>query len=286
MDPHSNDIEKLRPLLFSVAYNMLGSIADAEDMVQETFVNWLQTAKDHVSDPKAYLVRMVSNKCIDHLNKLRKQREAYFGTWLPEPVETASDPENGQQLSIGFLYLLEKLTPIERGVLVLREAFNMGYDELSRNFGISGESCRQHLSRAKKKLADEKVRFRADRNKHEKVLKQFMEACFTRNPEELTALLREDVTVYADGGGKAAQAVPNAVIGKEKTLRLLLGGMEKAPAFARSEFMMINGLACAAFYLNTCGARPDLLITVDVDANGRVANVYFLANPDKLKHLG
>ncbi len=270
--------------MFSIAYNMLGTIADAEDMVQETYASWLEKDKSHVENTKFYLIRMISNKCISHLNKLKQQREAYKGTWLPEPLASTRDTDDSEKLSIGFLYLLEKLSPIERGVLILREAFGLEYGEICSNFNISQESCRQHLSRAKKKLAEEKVRFNTDKDQHQKTLQLFLDACFSRKLESLVNLMREDVTVYADGGGNA-RAVPNPVSGKDKVMRLLMGGMEKTEPFAHSEICTINGLACAAFYLAKGNQSPDLLITIDTDEAGKVSNIYFMANPDKLKNL-
>lgn len=284
MKHEEKDIYQYRAMLFSIAYNMLGSIADAEDMVQETFASWLESDKSHVENHKYYLIRSVSNKCITHLNKLKQERETYKGTWLPEPLSSSMDSDDTQKLSIGFMYLLEKLTPIERGVLILREAFDLEYEEICRNFDISQESCRQHLSRAKKKLSINKVRFRADSQQHEKTLQQFLEACFSRNVDKLTDLLREDVVVYADDGGNA-RAVPKPVFGKGHVLKLLLGGMEKSEPFAHSHFITINGAACMAFYEDAQNELPDLLITIDSDEAGHVSNVYFLANPEKLKFL-
>jgi RNA polymerase sigma-70 factor (ECF subfamily) len=271
-------------MLFAIAYNMLGSIADAEDMVQETYASWLESDKSYVLNPKFYLIRTVSNKCISHLKKLKQQRETYKGTWLPDPLASATEADDIDKLSIGFLYLLEKLTPLERGVLILRESFDLEYEEICRNFNISHQSCRQHLSRAKKKLSIEKVKIRANKQQHEKALHKFLDACLSRNLQALVDLLRQDVTVYADGGGNA-RAVPKPVYGKEHVLKLLMKGMEKAEPFVRSEFITINGLGCGAFYLSEEESIADLLITIDTDEKGSISNVYFLANPDKLKYL-
>jgi RNA polymerase sigma-70 factor, ECF subfamily len=195
------DINQYRSLLFSIAYNMLGCLADAEDMVQETFASWISTDKSHVENPKFYLVRTVSNKCINHLKKLKQERELYTGTWLPEPIihsDAEMDLANKNNLTVGFMFLLEKLSPIERGILILKESFGMEYWEISKIFNINYETSRHHLSRARKKLQLAKSRFIVDTNTHNQILNKFLDACLTGNFDQLIKLLREDVVMYAD----------------------------------------------------------------------------------------
>ena len=273
-------------MLFSIAYNMLGTISDAEDMVQESFVSWLNSDKSHVENIKFYLIRTVSNKCITHLKKIKEQREAYTGIWLPEPLlsdsETDNNPEIEDNLSIGFMYLLEKLTPIERGVIILKEAFDIDYTEIAKIFDISYENCRQHFSRAKKKLVLEKTKFEVDKSDHENILHEFLNACISKNLEGLIELLREDVVVYADSGG-AAKFIVNPVSGKEKVVRLLLGGMEKL-TYVRMDILSINGLRGAAFYQVSGKSKPGVLIAIDIDENKKIRNVYLMANPQKIRY--
>jgi len=273
-------------MLFSIAYNMLGTISDAEDMVQETFISWLNSDKSHVENIKFYLIRTVSNKCITHLKKIKEQREAYNGIWLPEPLlsdsETDNNPDIEDNLSIGFMYLLEKLTPIERGVIILKEAFDIDYTEIAKIFDISNENCRQHFSRAKKKLALEKTKFEVDKSDHENILHEFLNACISKNLEGLIELLREDVVVYADSGG-AAKFIVNPVSGKEKVVRLLLGGMEKL-TYVRMDILSINGLRGAAFYQVSGKSKPGVLIAIDIDENKKIRNVYLMANPQKIRY--
>jgi len=287
MDSTKEDIDQYRSMLFSIAYNMLGIIADAEDMVQETYISWLDSDKSHVENARFYLIRTISNKCISHLKKLKQQRDIYTGIWLPEPLVYSVDVESNldikKNLSIGFLYLLEKLTPVERGVMILKEAFDIDYDEISKIFDITNDTCRQHLSRAKKKLALEKNRFEVDTNEHEKILRKFLDACLNKNFEELIELLREDVIGYGDGGGNAP-AMKEPVIGRENILGLLINGLGKALLFGRIEIMSINGLSGAAFYKSS-HKMPDFLIAIDTDDNKKIANLYFIANPEKLQRI-
>jgi RNA polymerase sigma-70 factor (ECF subfamily) len=287
MDSKTADINQYRSMLFYIAYNMLGIIADAEDMVQETYISWLDSDKSHVENARFYLIRTISNKCISHLKKLKQQREIYTGTWLPEPLASSAGVESNfdinKNLSIGFLYLLEKLTPIERGVIILKEAFDIDYDEISKIFYITNDTCRQHLSRAKKKLALEKNRFEIDTNEHEKILRKFLDACLNQNFEGLVELLREDVTGYGDGGGKPG-AMRKPVAGRENVVRLLIAGMGKALSSARIEIMSINGFSGAAFYISS-QKMPDVLLAIDIDDSKKIANLYFIANPEKLQHI-
>jgi RNA polymerase sigma-70 factor (ECF subfamily) len=287
MDNSKEDVNQYRSMLFSIAYNMLGIIADAEDMVQETYISWLESDKSHVENARFYLIRTISNKCISHLKKLKQHRETYTGTWLPEPLVSSLDAagnfDTKKNLSIGFLYLLEKLTPIERGVIILKEAFDIDYDDISKIFHATNDTCRQHLSRAKKKLALEKNRFEIDSSEHERILRKFLDACLNQDFEELIELLREDVTGYGDGGGNAP-AMKNPVVGKENLVRLLIGGLGKGLQSARIEIMSINGLSGAAFYKSS-QKMPDFLIAIETDDNKKIANLYFIANPEKLQHI-
>lgn len=288
MTEEKQNIDEFRPMLFSIAYNMLGTVADAEDMVQETYISWLSSDKSHVENIKFYLIRTVSNKCITYLKKLKKEREAYKGTWLPEPIlsvsEAESNPKVEDKLSIGFMYLLEKLTPIERGVMILKEAFNIDHSQISKVFDISYENCRKHFSRAKKKLMLEKTRVKVNTNDHENILREFIDACLSNKPERLIELLREDVIVYLDGGG-AVKGVLKPIFGKEKVLRLFTSRMDNMARFTQVEILSVNGISGAALYQFSNKNIPDVLVAIDTDENGEIYNVYFMANPQKIKPL-
>jgi len=288
MNHEKQNIDEFRPMLFSIAYNMLGTVADAEDMVQETYISWLNSDKSHVENIKFYLIRTVSNKCIAHLKKLKKERETYTGTWLPEPIlgsaETETELKSEDKLSIGFVYLLERLSPIERAVLILKEAFNIDHAQIAEIFDISYENSRQHFSRSKKKLALEKNKFKVNASTHEHILREFMEACVHNKPARLIELLREDVVVYADGGG-AVKAILKPIFGKEKVSRLFANGLEQFAQFARLEILSVNGLSGAALYQTPDHQNPDVLVAIDTDAKGKIYNVYFMANPKKIQSI-
>ncbi len=288
MKQEEYNIDEFRPMLFSIAYNMLGTIADAEDMVQETYISWLNSDKPHVENIKFYLIRTVSNKCITYLKKLKKQRETYKGTWLPEPIisipEAEANTEVQDKLSIGFMYLLEKLSPIERGVMILKEAFNIDHTQISEIFDISYENSRQHFSRAKKKLAIEKTRFKVNTNDHETILREFLNACVSNQPERLIEILREDVILYSDGGG-IVKGVLKPIFGKEKVLRLFTSGMKKLSQYNQVEILSVNGTCGAALYQISNKNFPVVLVAIDTDEDGKIYNVYFIANPQKIKPL-
>lgn len=285
MKHEKQNIDEFRPMLFSIAYNMLATVADAEDMVQETYLSWLNADSSHVENIKFYLIRIISNKCITHLKKLKKEREAYKGTWLPEPIlsmpETEGDSHTADKLSIGFMYLLEKLSPIERAVMILKEAFNMDHSQIAEIFDISYESSRQHFSRAKKKLAIEKTRFKVDIHAHENILREFLTACVSKQPERLIELLREDVIVYSDGGG-SFRGVLKPIYGKDKVLRLFINGLDQVAQFARLEILSVNGVSGLALYQIANNTTPDVLVAIDTDERGKIYHVYFIANPQKI----
>lgn len=275
-------------MLFSIAYNMLGTIADAEDMVQETYVSWLNSDKSHVENVRFYLIRTISNKCITRLRKLKLEREAYKGTWLPEPLVSPSDSENfaspKDNLSIGFMYLLEKLTPIERAVVILKEAFDFPYEEIAEIFAITNDSCRQHFSRGKKKLTLERTRFQPPGSKHEELMRRFLEACVHDKRDELIDLLREDVVVYGDGGGKA-QAVLKPLEGRNEVVRLLVEGLKRSGPIAKVELLRVNGMSGAALYLTPGLDVPDALVVIDTADDEKISDIYYIVNPSKLEHL-
>lgn len=287
MTKTEEQIDQFRPMLFSIAYNMLGSVADAEDMVQETYASWLKTEKGHVENPKFYLIRSVSNKSLTFLKKIKQERKAYLGTWLPEPLFTQPNENSNDiktDLSIGFMYLLEKLTPMERGVTILREAFDLQYSEIAEIFDIAEDNCRQYLSRAKKKLQLEKSRYTVDKKEHEEILRKFLDASLSKNIDGIIDLLREDVTAYGDGGGKSP-AILHPLSGKDNVLGLLLGGKGKSRPVYRMEILSANGLSCAAFYQTNKDTTPNILISIDIDDKKKISNIYYLANPEKLQHL-
>lgn len=285
------DVLQYRPLLFSIAYNMLGSIMDAEDIVQDTFTYWYNTDYSLVENPRSYLVKAVTNRCINRLKEAQRNRENYVGTWLPEPLvekqetdKQAIQFDNRNELSIGFLYLLEKLNPLERAVLILKESFDFPYSEIAQIFDISQDNCRQLLSRSKAKLKQEKNRFTVDKDKHDRTLHKFLEACVNGDMEGLVSLLKEDVAFYSDGGGKVSAAL-HPLYGREKVLKFISGILKQAGPVSSIKIASVNGLTGAIICIDKNNPVPDLIIALDVDEDEKIQNFYFIRNPDKLRHV-
>jgi len=274
-----------RALLISIAYRMLGSRADAEDMVQETFLRWRQAVD--IRDPRAFLVTVITRLCINELQSARSRREEYFGQWLPEPLLTAAtsaeprlDGMDGS-LSMAFLMLLERLTPAERAVFLLREVFDYDYAEVAGALGQSEANCRQILRRAKQHIAEERPRFDASRIHQQALLEKFLESTANGNMQGLVSLLAKDVVLYTDGGGKST-AVPNPVYGVEHVARFFLAAPRKLmPAGVLRRFAEINGHPGVVAYFE---GRVYGVLTIDA-SDAEISRIYIISNPDKLKSI-
>jgi len=276
-----------RGLLFSIAYRMLGSRADAEDMLQETFLRWQHASEVAVHDPRAFLVTVVTRLCINQLQSARVRREQYFGQWLPEPLFTQLTAEQPPipgidgSLSMAFLMLLERLTPVERAVFILREVFDYEYAEVAAMLGRSEASCRQTLKRAKQHVAEERQRFESSPQEHQRLLQEFLEATARGNMQGLLALLSKGVVLYTDGGGKAT-AVPNPIYGPDHVARFFLGARKKfMPKDVVRRFTEINGQPGIAVYHQD---HVFSVLTIDV-LEGQIRGIYIVRNPDKLQGL-
>ena len=225
--------EELRPLMQSIAYRMVGSLTEAEDLVQEAFLR-LHEARD-VESPKAWLTTVTTRLAIDHLRSARVRREEYPGTWLPEPVLADPAPEavvRAESLSLAVLVLLESLTPVERAVFVLREAFDYGYDEIAAIVGKSEANCRQLAARARRHVEERRPRFEPSREQRDELVRRFVAALQEGETEPLVELLAADVEFYGDGGGKAP-AVGRVVHGAGAVIRLLAGFLSRGRAAER-----------------------------------------------------
>ena len=288
----SDVYEELRPLMFAIAYRMLGSATEAEDIVQEAFLRFHRESLRglEIESPKAYLSAVTTRLSIDQLRSARVRRESYVGTWLPEPLltDTESDPtrhaETADSLSLGFLVLLESLTPVERAVFLLREVFDYGYDEIATVVGKNEDNCRQIAVRARRQVQSGKPRFEASRERKEDLARRFFEATAEGNTEALISLLAADVVAYGDGGGKAP-AFPRPVNGRDRVARLLLGRTSRGESLGVSGMRLveINGQPGAVF-LDTEG-RPVVAVSLDI-ADDLVQTVRAVTNPEKLGHLG
>lgn len=283
---HTTLFTEYRAYLFSIAYRMLGSVMDAEDMVQDTFLRWQQVALSNVESPKSYLATIITRRCIDHLRSAKVQREQYIGTWLPEPllVETAVLPADhltlAESLSMAFLVMLETLSPTERAVFLLREVFDYGYEEISTIVQKSESNCRQIVRRAKQHLTAGRPRFDAQPDAQQQILAEFMQACIGGELDSLMALLAEDVVHYSDGGDKVF-AAKKPVVGAEMVARFILRIIQQAPENVSTKFSTANGQP--AFVIRVDGRSYGIMI-FDV-RNGRIQNIYTVVNPDKLKHI-
>jgi RNA polymerase sigma-70 factor (ECF subfamily) len=282
----------LRPLLFSIAYRMLSSVSEAEDVVQEAFVRYQRALADGtaVESPKAYLSAVVTRLAIDHLKSARVRRETYVGEWLPEPLVTdegAGDPaEHAEQvdsLSMSFLLLLERLTPVERAVFLLHDVFDYDFEEVGRIVRKSAATCRQHAVRARRFIAANRPRFDASETQRDELLSRFFAAAEGGNVNALIELLAEDVVVHGDGGGKVPQWF-EPIVGPDKVARLFarLGSQVRSMAatFERHE---INGQPGVVFRGPHGGVFSVMSFEV---VGGRVATIRSVVNPDKLGHVG
>lgn len=282
-DPHFDAFLQHQSLLLSIAYRMLGSMADAEDMLQEAFLRW-QSVQAQVESPKAFLVTVITRLCINHLQSARVQREQYVGEWLPEPVVTLPSndpsalPQIDESLSLAFLVLLERLNPVERAVLLLREVFDYEYSEIAGIVGQSEVNCRQILRRAKLHIKDLRPRFDAAPAAREKLLREFLDASSRGDMQGLLQLFSQDIAIHTDGGGKAS-ALVNPVFGRENAARLLVGAIRKfRPDNAVVRLVQVNGQAGLVSYIE---GKPQTVMAMDF-ADGQIQTIYILRNPEKL----
>jgi RNA polymerase sigma-70 factor (ECF subfamily) len=280
--------EELRPLMFSLAYRMVGSVSEAEDLVQEALLR-LHGAGDDIESPKAYATAVVTRLAIDHLRSARVRRESYVGPWLPEPIvdERAPDPaeraELAESLTMGVLVLLESLTPVERAVFLLREAFDYGYDEIAQIVGKTPENCRQLAVRARRHVEARKPRFEPSRERREELGRRFVEAFAQGDVDGIVEMLAEDVVLYGDGGGKAP-AIRSPMHGRERVARTVAAFARQAKVTdVHAEIVSVNGEPGALF--RTSDGRLVSAMSLDV-VDGRVQTLRSIVNPDKLAHLG
>jgi RNA polymerase sigma-70 factor (TIGR02957 family) len=276
-----------RGLLFTVAYEMLGSAADAEDVVQETWLRWDaigEVARAEVGDPRAFLVRMVTRKALDRLRSNARRREEYVGAWLPEPLLTApdvaDDVELAENVSIAMLTVLETLTPTERAVFVLREVFDTPYDEIAEAVGKSAAAVRQVAHRAREHVAARRPRMEVSRTEQQAVVERFVAAVTQGDLQGLLDVLAPDVVAVADGGG-VVQAVVNPVIGAKKVANLLRPFNRLAPD-AEILPVLLNG-APGVLIVGTVDVA-DTAISFVVE-NGRISRIYAIRNPAKLGRI-
>jgi RNA polymerase sigma-70 factor, ECF subfamily len=286
--------ETYRSYLFAIAYRMLGSAMDAEDMVQETYLRYQTTPPETITSLKAFLTTIITRLCMDQLHLARRKREQYLGPWLPEPIITEEAPElakveervdTEESISLAFLVLLEQLQPIERAVFLLREVFEYDYAEIAAFLGKSEDACRQSFSRAKKHLSEHRPRFPASPETQRQMLTGFMQAVNAGEMTALMNLLTEDVTFWADGGGKVKGAATRPLAGRVAVARFLLGAesvfRRSLPGGSRVELTEVNRQPALVV---RAGEKAFGVLTIEVEAQ-QIQTIRIIANPEKLAHV-
>jgi RNA polymerase sigma-70 factor (TIGR02957 family) len=284
------DLEPYRPLLFSIAYRMVGEVGDAEDVVQDAFLRAHRTIEDgtEIREPKAFLTEVTTRLAIDHLRSARVRRERYVGSWLPEPLLTDEEPDPAERvetiesLSMAFLVVLESLSPVERAVFLLHDVFRFGFDEIARVVGKSVVHTRQIAVRARKHVEARRPRFETSAERRSELAKTFFDAVFGGDLDALVDLLAEDVVMTGDGGGRGGARLTPAR-GRVQVARFLLG---LARYGARHEVVAVPATVNGAPGLITYEPDGSVGSVMELHVvDGRVAAIHSIVNPDKLRHL-
>lgn len=286
-DPHAAAFESNRSLLTGVAYRMLGSVSDAEDMVQEAWLRWTRADVAAVETPRSWLITVVSRLCLDRLKSARVQREHYYGTWLPEPFleqkSTSPTAQVDESVSIALLLVLEKLSPVERAGFLLHEVFGHTFEEIAEILDKPAANCRKLVSRARQRVRAEKPRFATTNSEHEELLTRFLEACRVGEMEPLMELLGESASLYSDGGGKA-QAVPTVLSGREKVARFFVNIARTPGAAAEKSTMRFTTFNGAPGAIISVKGHAVTALSLEIH-DGRIAAIFAHRNPDKLRSL-
>ncbi|HSX97817.1 MAG TPA: RNA polymerase sigma-70 factor [Streptomyces sp.] len=280
-DPATEAFVAHRNLLFTVAYEMLGSAADAEDVLQETWLRWVDVDLGQVRDPRAYLVRITTRQSLNRLRALSRRKEAYVGPWLPEPLLTtpdvAEDALLAESVSMALMLVLETLSPTERAVFVLREVFDLGYDEIATAVDKSPAAVRQIASRARKHVDARRPRRTVSAGETRRALESFRRVLETGDPQGFLDVLAPDVVLIGDGGG-IKQAAVRPITGADKVARFLLGGLRKNDLPVRVVPTVANGAPALAVHLD---GELDGIVAIHVE-EGRITSLYYVRNPEKL----
>jgi RNA polymerase sigma-70 factor, ECF subfamily len=272
--------EEWRSLLFGIAYRMLGSAADAEDVVQDASIRWLRRGDEPIQTVRAYLITIVTRLCLDQLDSARSKRVTYAGPWLPEPVvvDETTAAEQADSLSLAFLVLLEELTPLERAAYLLHDVFGYTFEEVARSLGRSPAACRQLGARARKHVEERRQRFDADLCKGRELTDRFLVACATGDLSGLLSMLSDDVVVWTDGGGKVRAAM-RPVVGPYRSSRFLMNVAKRLRGVPQST--VLNGQPATVFLDEGVVVAALVLDIMD----GSIVGVRAVTNPDKLERL-
>jgi RNA polymerase sigma-70 factor (ECF subfamily) len=280
------DFEEQRPGLARLAYRMLGSLADADDVVQEAYLRWTREDRSAVKSPRAYLYSVVTRLCIDQRRAVEARKESYVGPWLPEPLveSIAADPagraETAESVSLALLVVLESLSPVERAAYLLRRVFDYGYDEVAAILGKSEPNCRQLVSRAEEHIRSRRPRFDPAPGEAERLTGEFLQACTTGDLGGLVRILADDAVLYSDGGGKVL-AARAPIRGADRVARFFLGVLKKTTAALEVRHVRVNGRPGVVVLE---GGQVADVITLDV-ADGRIRTCFVVRNPDKLARV-
>ena len=282
-EPGEHTFEEHRAHVHAIAYRMLGSRAEADDMVQETWLKWQAADARAIASPKAWLSTVVTRLCLDQLKRARAKRESYVGPWLPEPLPTQAPPmRDAESLSLAFLLLLETLSPVERAVYLLHEAFDYSHGEIAGMLERDEASVRQLFHRARERVSERRPRFAPSREEHQRLLGSFLSAMSSGDVEGLRAMLADNAVAWSDGGGRVRAAL-NVVRGADAVARLHVGLYRKNPPDPRALFELteINGWPALVGRLD---GRAWLVLAVETDGE-RVFAVHNILNPDKLARV-
>jgi RNA polymerase sigma-70 factor (TIGR02957 family) len=283
-DPATETFVAHRNLLFTVAYEMLGSAADAEDVLQETWLRWVDVDLDTVQDRRAYLVRIATRQSLNRLRTMQRRKETYVGPWLPEPLHTApdvaEDVELAESVSMALMLVLETLSPTERAVFVLREVFDVSYDEIAAAVEKSPAAVRQIAHRARQHVDARRPRVAVSQRETRAALASFQRAVETGDLQGLLNVLAPDVVLIADGGG-VKQAALRPIIGAERVVRMMLGGLSKIISTFTAEPTMVNGNPALLLHLD---GELDGIIAIHVE-DARITSLYYVRNPAKLSRV-
>jgi RNA polymerase sigma-70 factor (ECF subfamily) len=278
----ADDFEAHRRHLTGLAYRMLGSVTEAEDVVQDAYLRWHAADRSAVEDARAFLSRIAIRLCLDRLKSARSRREHYVGPWLPEPVVEETSADDPLDLSMTLMLALERLSPLERAAFLLHDVFDIDFAEVARALDRSEAACRQLAARAREHVRESRPRFPVDPEEAGRISAAFLDAARTGDAARLTNLLAEDAVLHSDGGGKRPAALA-PIVGREKVIRFFVGIARKSGESASFTFTpaRINGLPGVII------EEPDGSIsTTSVEVrDGRVAAIYAVRNPDKLRHL-
>ena len=277
----TDDFEPLRQFLIGVAYSMLGSFAEAEDVVQDAYLRWSARDRQAVDNPRAFLARVVSRLCLDRMKSAASRREHYVGTWLPEPMVTEGIEPSSADVSVALLLTLERLSPLERAAFLLHDVFDMDYAEIAKALGRSEAACRQLATRAREHVREERPRFGATEEGRAKLAEAFAAALAQGDIDPLAKLLADDAILYQDGGGKRP-AVKHPIHGKDNIVEFLTAvrKTKTAATLEHIERVHINGLP--GFLIRTSAGIETMSFDV---ADDQIVAIYSIRNPDKLRHL-